>query len=164
VWHQAGWRSAAAPAGPKSRPLETDASGLNRSFKDEDRDDAGIEGEHCAARKAGLAFSSVPIEDFNHANLQVCLPDSVIVLERMLKQGAHCVRSLYGGSEPVTHRRGSLSALMPGIGNSRKPLFICMHVGIACRMWMPSTAPAGRTRLDRNDGSARLVFLLKTTC
>jgi hypothetical protein len=155
VWHQAGWRSAAAPAGPKSRPLETDASGLNRSFKDEDRGDAGIEGEHCAARKAGLAFSSVPIEDFNHANLQVCLPDSVIVLERMLKQGAHCVRSLYGGSEPVTHRRGSLSALMPGIGTLASPYSsACMSgllAGCGChprrlqvgRGWIAMTVPQG---------------------
>jgi protein-tyrosine phosphatase len=61
---------------------------------DQDRGDGGIEGEQTAARKAGLAFASVPIEDFNRADLQTCLPDSVDALERMLKQGhtvyVHC--------------------------------------------------------------------------
>jgi protein-tyrosine phosphatase len=61
---------------------------------DQDRGDGGIEGEQAAARKAGLAFSSVPIEDFNRADLQTCLPDGVAALERMLDQGhtvyVHC--------------------------------------------------------------------------
>lgn len=65
---------------------------------DGDRGDAGIEGERCAAHKAGLAFSSVPIEDFNHADLRVWLPYSVSVLERMLKQGhivyVHCTAGM----------------------------------------------------------------------
>jgi protein-tyrosine phosphatase len=60
---------------------------------DQDRS-GGIEGEQTAARKAGLAFSSVPIEDFNRADLQKYLPDGVAALERMLDQGhtvyVHC--------------------------------------------------------------------------
>lgn len=61
---------------------------------DQDREGGGIEGERTAAQKAGLAFCSVPIEDFNRADLQTCLPDSVAALERMLTQGhtvyVHC--------------------------------------------------------------------------
>jgi hypothetical protein len=164
VWHQAGWRSAAAPAGLKSRPLETDASGLNRSFKDEDRGDAGIEGEHCAARKAGLAFSQRSYRRF-----QPRQPSGLSTRQRDRARtdaqtgGTLCtfiVRQERTGHPPSWQP----ICIDAWNWNSRKPLFICMHVGIACRMWMPSTAPAGRTRLDRNDGSARLVFLLKTAC
>jgi protein-tyrosine phosphatase len=61
---------------------------------DEDRSDGGIEYERAAADRAGLVFCSVPIEDFNRAQLQSSLPDSVAALERMLKQGhsvyVHC--------------------------------------------------------------------------
>ena len=61
---------------------------------DEDRTDGGIENERTAADRAGLVFCSVPIEDFNRVQLQTCLPDSVAVLEGMLKQGhnvyVHC--------------------------------------------------------------------------
>jgi protein-tyrosine phosphatase len=61
---------------------------------DEDRAEGGIDGERTAAVQAGLVFCSVPIEDFNRDQLQTCLPDSVIALERMLKQGhsvyVHC--------------------------------------------------------------------------
>lgn len=61
---------------------------------DEDRGEGGVEGERTAAQKAGLAFSSVPVEDFNRADLEICLPKSVAELERLLKQGhtvyVHC--------------------------------------------------------------------------
>lgn len=61
---------------------------------DEERVDAGVEGERCAAHRAGLVFSSFPIEDFNYAELRVCLPGSVDALELLLKQGhivyVHC--------------------------------------------------------------------------
>jgi protein-tyrosine phosphatase len=61
---------------------------------DEDRTHGGIEDERTAAERVGLVFCSVPIEDFNRAQLQSSLPDSVAALERMLKQGhnvyVHC--------------------------------------------------------------------------
>jgi protein-tyrosine phosphatase len=61
---------------------------------DEDRGVGGIEGELAAAHKAGLAISSVSIEDFNRAELRARLPESVAALERLLKQGhtvyVHC--------------------------------------------------------------------------
>src|ERR1700730_445070 len=41
---------------------------------DEERTDGGIEDEPTAADKAGSVFCSVPIEDFNRAQLQTCLP------------------------------------------------------------------------------------------
>src|ERR1700681_2205249 len=61
---------------------------------DQDRGHGGIEAEQIAADKAGLAVCSVPIEDFNRAELRVRLPDGVTALERLLKQGhivyVHC--------------------------------------------------------------------------
>jgi hypothetical protein len=61
---------------------------------DEDRGDGGIEGERMAANKGGLVFASVPIEDFNAAELRSCLPAGVAALERLLRQGhtvyVHC--------------------------------------------------------------------------
>ena len=61
---------------------------------DEDRVEGGIEGERTAAHEAGLAFSSVPVEDFNRADLRISLPESVAELDRLLKQGhtvyVHC--------------------------------------------------------------------------
>jgi protein tyrosine phosphatase (PTP) superfamily phosphohydrolase (DUF442 family) len=61
---------------------------------DEDRGESGIEGERAAARNAGLAFSHVPIEDLNGADLRARLPAGVAELDRLLKQGhtvyVHC--------------------------------------------------------------------------
>lgn len=61
---------------------------------DEDRGKSGSEGERRAALKAGLAFSNIPIEDFNGAELRARLPASVAELDRLLKQGhtvyVHC--------------------------------------------------------------------------
>ena len=53
---------------------------------DDERGDAGIEGERCAAHRAGLVFSSFPIEDLNQADLRGCLPGSMATRERM----THC--------------------------------------------------------------------------
>lgn len=61
---------------------------------DEDRGYGGIEEEKTAADKAGLTFSSVPIEDFNRTELQTRLPVGVAALDRLLGQGhtvyVHC--------------------------------------------------------------------------
>jgi len=61
---------------------------------DEDRVKGGIEGERDAALDAGLAFSNIPIEDFNGGELRARLPAGVAELDRLLKQGhtvyVHC--------------------------------------------------------------------------
>ena len=62
--------------------------------RDEDRHDGGIEDERVAARKAGLRFASVPVEDFSHADLALRLHDCVAALDQLLKEGntvyVHC--------------------------------------------------------------------------
>ena len=51
-------------------------------------------GRRDAALDAGLAFSNIPIEDFNGAELRARLPAGVAELDRLLKQGhtvyVHC--------------------------------------------------------------------------
>jgi protein-tyrosine phosphatase len=65
---------------------------------DQDRGDAGIQAERYAAHRAGLVFSSFPIEDFDQADLRRSLPGSVATLERLLKQGkivyVHCTEGV----------------------------------------------------------------------
>jgi protein-tyrosine phosphatase len=66
---------------------------LSLQTKDDLRD-RGIEWEERSALKVGLAFRSVPVTDFNSADLQRKLPDCVSVLDGMLKAGhsvyVHC--------------------------------------------------------------------------
>ena len=54
----------------------------------------GVESEPVAAAKAGLAFESVPVKDFNNVELQQCLPKCVDTLARLVGQGhtvyVHC--------------------------------------------------------------------------
>jgi protein-tyrosine phosphatase len=61
---------------------------------DEDRGDKGLADESAGARRAGLAFASVPIEDFSHSDLALRLRDCVASLERLLAEGntvyVHC--------------------------------------------------------------------------
>jgi atypical dual specificity phosphatase len=65
------------------------------SVQDEDdRNYDGIDSERASASKAGLAFASVAVRDFDNAQLQERLPECVRVLERLLHQGhtvyVHC--------------------------------------------------------------------------
>ena len=61
---------------------------------DEDLREREIEWERKAALAANLTFRSVPVRDFDAADLQQKLPNCVIVLDRMLKAGytvyLHC--------------------------------------------------------------------------
>ena len=101
---------------------------------DEERVDAGVEGERCAAHRAGLVFSSFPIEDFNHAESSGLFTRQRGRAWNFCSSRAHCVRSLLSRGEPVPDRRGGLSALVPANWISCKPSLICMHVVIACQM------------------------------
>lgn len=61
---------------------------------DEDLGERGIEWERKAALAANLTFQSVPVRDFDTADLQRKLPNCVVVLDGMLKAGhtvyLHC--------------------------------------------------------------------------
>ena len=61
---------------------------------DEDLGERGIEWEEKAAQTANLTFRSLPVKDFDAADLQQKLPDCVVQLDRMLKAGhtvyLHC--------------------------------------------------------------------------
>jgi protein-tyrosine phosphatase len=61
---------------------------------EEDRKEDGIEWERSVATEAGLTFGSVPVTDFDLADLKRKLPDCVLALDRMLKAGntvyVHC--------------------------------------------------------------------------
>ena len=52
---------------------------------DEDLEERGIEWERKAALAANLTFRSVPVRDFDSADLQQKLPNCVVVLDGMLK-------------------------------------------------------------------------------
>ena len=54
---------------------------------DEDLGERGIEWEEKAAQTANLTFRSLPVKDFDAADLQQKLPDCVVQLDRMLKAG-----------------------------------------------------------------------------
>jgi protein-tyrosine phosphatase len=66
---------------------------LSLQTKDDLRD-RGIEWEERSALRAGLTFRSVPVTDFNTADLQHKLPACVSALDGMLKAGhsvyVHC--------------------------------------------------------------------------
>lgn len=59
-----------------------------------DRGYGGVDSERASAARAGLAFESVPVKDFNNSELQRYLPECVDVLARLLGQGhtvyVHC--------------------------------------------------------------------------
>jgi protein-tyrosine phosphatase len=61
---------------------------------EEDVKERGIEWEGKAALAANLTFRSVPVRDFDTADLQQKLPNCVVLLDRMLKAGhtvyLHC--------------------------------------------------------------------------
>ena len=61
---------------------------------DEDLGERGIKWEEKAAQTANLTFRSLPVKDFDAADLQQKLPDCVVQLDRMLKAGhtvyLHC--------------------------------------------------------------------------
>jgi len=61
---------------------------------EQDMGKRGIEWEQKASFAAGLAFRSVPVRDFDTADLQRKLPECVMALDRMLKAGRtvylHC--------------------------------------------------------------------------
>jgi protein-tyrosine phosphatase len=61
---------------------------------DEDLGERGIEWERNATVTANLTFQSVPVRDFDAADLQQKLPNCVVLLDRMLKAGhtvyLHC--------------------------------------------------------------------------
>ena len=61
---------------------------------DEDMGKRGIEWEEKAALAVKLAFQSVPVRDFDTADLQRKLPECVMALDRILKAGhtvyLHC--------------------------------------------------------------------------
>jgi len=65
---------------------------------DEDRGVGGIEGELAAAHKAGLAISSVSIEDFNRAELRAGSTRKRGRTRTVAQTGKHRVRSLHGCS------------------------------------------------------------------
>ena len=71
-----------------------------------DRGDGGIEGERAAARKAGLRFASVPVEDFSHADLALRLHDCVAALDQLLTEGntvyVHCTAGVSRSPTVVT--------------------------------------------------------------
>jgi protein-tyrosine phosphatase len=101
---------------------------------DEDRTDGGIEDERTAADRIGLVFCNVPIEDFNRAQLQTCLPDSVAALERMLKQG----HSVYVHCSAGVNRSPTVVAayLHWCLGYELFQALIHLH---ACRRCLPDT-------------------------
>jgi hypothetical protein len=123
---------------------------------DQDRTGGGIEGERTAADKAGLVFCSVPIEDFNRAEPQICLPDSVAALERS-QAGAQRIRPLLRRRELLANCSRGLSVLVPKIRTvaSIHPS-ACMSLLLAgcrgdprrllLRSWIAMTVP-----LRRND-------------
>jgi protein-tyrosine phosphatase len=61
---------------------------------EEDMGKRGIPGEEAEAVSANLAFRSVPIQDFDNADLQWKLPQCVLALDALLKAGhivyLHC--------------------------------------------------------------------------
>ena len=110
---------------------------------DEDRGDGGIEGERIAANKGGLVFASIPIEDFNAAELRSCLPAGVAALERLLGQGhtvyVHCTAGVNRSPTVVAaYFHWCLGS------NSYKYSFSCMRVEVACRTRVPYTTPVVR--------------------
>jgi protein-tyrosine phosphatase len=64
-----------------------------------DTGERGIGWEEKAARAAKLSFQSVPVRDFDTAELQRKLPECVTVLDRLLKAGHTVYLHCTGGRE-----------------------------------------------------------------
>jgi protein-tyrosine phosphatase len=89
-----------------------------------------------------------PIEDFNRAELQTCLPDSVAALERMLKQG----HSVYVHCSAGVNRSPTVVAayLHWCLGYELLQAFIHLH---ACHYCLPDAEAIHGARWEGAPGS-----------